>query len=94
MKKIIRRKSGKLSEFHICNLKQIHLTLKSSRARQMIDVFLVIIHLLYERDDRPSTLIEPLTIFPPTPVEQLTCPNSVLTPKNPKIIASLKSISS
>ncbi len=38
----------------------------------MIDLFLVIIHRLYERYDRPSILIEPLTIFPPTPVEQLT----------------------
>lgn len=39
-------------------------------------------------------VIPPLTIFPPTPVEQLISPNKVLTPKKANIMASLKSISS
>ena len=51
------------------------------------------IHLLYVSVNLVSTVIEPLTMFPPTPVEQFIYPNNVLTPKNAKIIASLKSIS-
>lgn len=40
-----------------------------------------------------STVIDPLTRLPPTPLEQLVSANKVLTPRNAKMIASLKSTS-